>query len=173
MRTFREGCFVDKAIFMASGLFAKAGPFIRQGIAAWTQKIHQRYPTSSNKHVKPPPAKYLFQTTSQTKGSKIIRCFGNNCNVCFDGISIDCIIVVEIISSLNDGNISTYHDKTCLILLICFKVMRHCNATIMCTHRQISNISRTKSQNLNASHFVFPLSLRNPLTSGVKSITKM
>ena len=35
-------------------------------------------------------------------------------------------------------------------------------------HRQISNVSRTKSPNLNASRVVFHLSLQNLLMPGVK-----
>ena len=40
-------------------------------------------------------------------------------------------------------------------------------------YRQISNISRTKSQNLNVSRHVLQLSLRNLLKPGVKSRMKM
>ena len=40
-------------------------------------------------------------------------------------------------------------------------------------YRKISNISRTKSQNLNDSRIVLQLSLPNPLKSGVKSRMKM
>ena len=42
-----------------------------------------------------------------------------------------------------------------------------------CTHHQVSNISRTKTQNLNDSHLVLQLSLPNPLKLGVKSRMKM
>ena len=40
-------------------------------------------------------------------------------------------------------------------------------------YRQISNISRTKSQNLNVSRIVLQLSLPNPLKPGVKSRMKV
>ena len=40
-------------------------------------------------------------------------------------------------------------------------------------YRKISNIRRTKSQNLNDSHLVLKSSLPNPLKPGVKSITQM
>ena len=40
-------------------------------------------------------------------------------------------------------------------------------------HREISNISGTKSHNLNVSHLVFQFSLLNPLKPGVKSRMKM
>ena len=40
-------------------------------------------------------------------------------------------------------------------------------------HRNISNISRTKSQNLNDSRLVLQLPLPNPLKSGFKSRMKM
>ena len=44
----------------------------------------------------------------------------------------------------------------------------------LCRHyRQTSNISSTKSQNLNVSHLVLQLSLPNPLKPGVKSRMKM
>ena len=47
--------------------------------------------------------------------------------------------------------------------------------SMMCslTYRQISNISRTKSQKWNVSRFVLQLSLPNPLRPGVESIMKM
>ena len=41
------------------------------------------------------------------------------------------------------------------------------------TYRKISNIRRTKSQNLNDSHLVLKSSLPNPLKPGVKSRMKM
>ena len=41
------------------------------------------------------------------------------------------------------------------------------------TYRKISNISRTKSQNLNVSRLVLQLSLPNPMKPGVKSRMKM
>ena len=41
------------------------------------------------------------------------------------------------------------------------------------TYRKTSSISRTKSQNLNASRLVLQLSLHNPLKPGVKSSMKM
>ena len=41
------------------------------------------------------------------------------------------------------------------------------------TYRKITNIRRTKSQNLNDSRIVLQLSLSNPLTPGVKSRMKM
>ena len=41
------------------------------------------------------------------------------------------------------------------------------------THRKISCIGRTKSQNLNVSHIVLQLSLPNPLKPGVKSNMKL
>ena len=41
------------------------------------------------------------------------------------------------------------------------------------TYRKISNIRRTKSQNLNDSHLVLQLSLPNPIKPGVKSRMKM
>ena len=41
------------------------------------------------------------------------------------------------------------------------------------TYRQISNITRTKYQNLNVSRFVLQLSLPKPLKPGVKSIIKI
>ena len=40
-------------------------------------------------------------------------------------------------------------------------------------YHKISNISRTKSQNLNDSHLVLQSSLPNPLRPGVKSRMKM
>ena len=40
-------------------------------------------------------------------------------------------------------------------------------------YRQTSNISRTKSQNLNVSRLVLQLSLPNPLKPGIKSRMKM
>ena len=40
-------------------------------------------------------------------------------------------------------------------------------------YRQISNISRTKSQNLNVSRLVLQLPLPNPVKPGVKSRMKM
>ena len=40
-------------------------------------------------------------------------------------------------------------------------------------YRQISNTSRTKSQNVYVSRLVLQLSLRNPLKPGVKSKMKM
>ena len=40
-------------------------------------------------------------------------------------------------------------------------------------YRKISNIRRTKSQNLNDSHLVLKSSLPNPFKPGVKSIMKM
>ena len=40
-------------------------------------------------------------------------------------------------------------------------------------YRKISNIRRTKSQNLNESRLVLQLSLPNPLNPGVKSRMKM
>ena len=40
-------------------------------------------------------------------------------------------------------------------------------------YRKISNIRRTKSQNLNDSHLVLKSSLPNPLKPGVKSRMKM
>ena len=45
----------------------------------------------------------------------------------------------------------------------------HVSPMFMDIYRQISNISRTKSQTLNASHLVLQLSLPNPLKSGIKS----
>ena len=47
---------------------------------------------------------------------------------------------------------------------------------LMClssTYRKVSNIRRTKSQNLNDSHLVLKSSLPNPLKPGVKSRMKM
>ena len=41
------------------------------------------------------------------------------------------------------------------------------------TYCKTSSISRTKSQNLNASNLVMQLSLLNPLKPGVKSRMKM
>ena len=41
------------------------------------------------------------------------------------------------------------------------------------SYRQTSNIRRIKSQNLNISRLVLPLSLSNPLKPGVKSRMKM
>ena len=46
-----------------------------------------------------------------------------------------------------------------------------CNPII--TYRKISNISSTKSQNLNDSHLVLKSSLPNSLKPGVKSRMKM
>ena len=40
-------------------------------------------------------------------------------------------------------------------------------------YRKISNIRRTKSQNLNVSRLVLQLSLSNPMKPGVKSKMKM
>ena len=46
--------------------------------------------------------------------------------------------------------------------------------TLVCaTYRKLSNISRTKSQNLNNSRLILQLSLPNPLKPGVKSRMKM
>ena len=44
---------------------------------------------------------------------------------------------------------------------------------IISGYRKISNISRTKSQNLNKSRLVLQLSLPNPLQPGVESRMKM
>ena len=41
------------------------------------------------------------------------------------------------------------------------------------TYRKITNIRRTKSQNLNDSRLVLQLSLSNPLKPGLKSRMKM
>ena len=41
------------------------------------------------------------------------------------------------------------------------------------SYRKISNISRTKSTNLNVSRLAFQLPLPNPTKPGVKSIMKM
>ena len=41
------------------------------------------------------------------------------------------------------------------------------------TYRKISNIRRTKSQNLNDSHLVLKSSLPNPFKPGVELIMKM
>ena len=41
------------------------------------------------------------------------------------------------------------------------------------TYRKISNIRRTKSQNLNVSRFVLQLSSPNPMKPGVKSRMKI
>ena len=40
-------------------------------------------------------------------------------------------------------------------------------------YREISNIRRTKSPNLNVSRLVLKLSLPNPMKPGVKSMMKM
>ena len=40
-------------------------------------------------------------------------------------------------------------------------------------YRKVSNISHTKSENLNASRLIFQLSLPNPLKPGVKLRMKM
>ena len=40
-------------------------------------------------------------------------------------------------------------------------------------YRQVSNISRTQSQNIPVSRLVLQLSLPNPLKPGVKLITQM
>ena len=45
--------------------------------------------------------------------------------------------------------------------------------TSNCNYRKISNIRRTKSQNLNDSHLVLKSSLPNPLKPCVKSRMKM
>ena len=55
-----------------------------------------------------------------------------------------------------------YWDNIVLIYLI-----------IHCYYRKISNIRRTKSQNLNDAHLVLKSSLPNPLKPCVKSRTKM
>ena len=44
---------------------------------------------------------------------------------------------------------------------------------LLTEYHQISNISCTKSKNLNVSHFMLQLSLPNPLKPGVKSRMKM
>ena len=44
---------------------------------------------------------------------------------------------------------------------------------LYCIYRKTSNISNTKSQNLNVSRLVLPLSFPNPLKAGVKSRMKM
>ena len=41
------------------------------------------------------------------------------------------------------------------------------------TYRQTSNVTRTKSQNLNISRFVLQMSLPNPVKPGAKSKMKM
>ena len=46
-------------------------------------------------------------------------------------------------------------------------------SVVHCKYRQSSNITHTKSQNLNVSHLVLQLSLPNPLKSGVESGMKM
>ena len=43
----------------------------------------------------------------------------------------------------------------------------------MCLYSQISNINHTKSQNLNFSHLVLQLSLRNLMKPGVKARMKI
>ena len=45
------------------------------------------------------------------------------------------------------------------------------DANVKCS--QTSNVSRTKSQNLNVSNLVLKLSFPNPLKSGVKSRMEM
>ena len=65
----------------------------------------------------------------------------------------------------------------------CFNVLPHWGRVMhICSkpdhhrfreYRQISNISCTKSQNLNVSHLALQLSLPNPLKPGVKSRMKM
>ena len=47
------------------------------------------------------------------------------------------------------------------------------DALVVCIYRKVSNIRRTKSQNLNDSCLVLQLSLPNRLKPGVKSIMKM
>ena len=42
-----------------------------------------------------------------------------------------------------------------------------------CIYRKVSNIRRTKSQNINDSRLVLQLSLPNPLKLGVKSIIRL
>ena len=42
-----------------------------------------------------------------------------------------------------------------------------CTKPVILYYRKISNISRTKFQNLNVSHLVLPLSLHNLLKPGV------
>ena len=57
-----------------------------------------------------------------------------------------------------------------------FVFLNHSDAdvgTFSKNYRKISNIRRTKSQNLNDSRLVLQLSLSNPLKPGVKSRMKM
>ena len=53
-----------------------------------------------------------------------------------------------------------------------YKKRRQDNA-LQLMHRQTSDISRTKSQNLNVSRLVLQLSLPNTLNPGVKSKMKI
>ena len=49
----------------------------------------------------------------------------------------------------------------------------HMDLKIMKTYRKVSNIGRTKYQNLNVSRLVLQLSLPIPLKPGLKSGKKM
>ena len=62
-----------------------------------------------------------------------------------------------------DGNYDDDDDDDLDLRPLKFKVI----------YRKISNISRTKYQNLNDSHLVLKSSLLNPLKPGVKSRMKM
>ena len=54
-----------------------------------------------------------------------------------------------------------------------YRVLSYLQASDVLMYRQTSNISCTKSQNLNVSHLVLQLSLANPLKPCVKSRMKM
>ena len=64
----------------------------------------------------------------------------------------------------------TIHARQCIISVE-YRPLRQQQMTN--TYRQTSQISRTKSQNLNLSRLVLRLSLPNPLKPGVKSRMKM
>ena len=57
-------------------------------------------------------------------------------------------------------------------MMISMKNRGH-NAMNYINYRQVSNIRRTKFQNLNVSRFVLQLSLPNPLKSDAESRMKM
>ena len=57
--------------------------------------------------------------------------------------------------------------------MVCPFTSRRFSFPSVMIYRETSNISRTKSQNLNVSHLVLHLSLSNPLKPGVKSRMNM
>ena len=68
--------------------------------------------------------------------------------------------------------ISTENVKTTSISYVIQNVYIWSDSTEL-NYRRFSNISRTQSQNINASHLVLQLYLPNPLKPGVKLRMKM